>query len=519
MVRAEQLTAETLVSAPKRSPLIPSFDGEFGLYSVSTYCIGGETLNEIRLMDIKSGASRQIAADGDDIIDFAWIPNTSDGDILFLKKGEKGRTRVIVAASLQNIQFEPYQIAEFDAPVSDLKLEPLDDGSVAFLVSGLVNSDGLLYNSECEDERSTARVFDTVEVRSVGHRPKECLELTSNTPQWDRIQPKHRGSLWYSKLTPTCDFKWSMYHYLSNAVNCDYLNTSLSDMAGDGDIDFDARQQGVAIIARDLRLRDPLMAGTSQCYYIPIESFDLPPVQQPLQIALPDDVGPGTASNIRFSPNGSDIAFLYWENGQVLGNKGIFQASTDSLQSDSVFSALSAMAHSNDYDPPMTFEYAENSQSFFTISPRQGRNCLIKLSLYSDEVCRTLLSEGSVTAFFPLERHKSDELLVTSSSFIDSSIYQVLSVPHGEIVRTVSSATKNGSKFGISRDMVTEFWYEGSDSVCIHSFMIRPSNFDESKKYPWVLMPHGGPVSHWSDSWNWRVSFFNKPLLQYLDRI
>lgn len=173
MVRTEKLTAEALVSAPKRSPLVPNFNGEFGLYSVSTHCVGGDTLQEIRLMKLDSGRSRQIAADGDKVIDFAWIPNTSDGDILFLKRGDKGRTQVIVAASSQNAQFEPYQIAEFDAPVSNLKLKPLDDGSVALLVSGLVNSDGSLYNPELDDAKSSARVFDTVEVRSVGC-PHSC---------------------------------------------------------------------------------------------------------------------------------------------------------------------------------------------------------------------------------------------------------------------------------------------------------------------------------------------------------
>lgn len=119
-------------------------------------------------MNLKSGESRQIAADGQNVVDFAWVPNTIDGDVLLLKRGERGRTQVIIAANLQNVQFEPYQIAEFDAPVSSLKLEPLDDGSVAFFVSGLINKDGLLYNSELEDEKSTARVFDTVAVRSVG---------------------------------------------------------------------------------------------------------------------------------------------------------------------------------------------------------------------------------------------------------------------------------------------------------------------------------------------------------------
>ena len=36
-------------------------------------------------------------------------------------------------------------------------------------------------------------------------------------------------------------------------------------------------------------------------------------------------------------------------------------------------------------------------------------------------------------------------------------------------------------------------------------FVIRPHDFDEKKKYPWVFMPHGGPVSSWTDSWSTRV--------------
>jgi dipeptidyl aminopeptidase/acylaminoacyl peptidase len=81
-----------------------------------------------------------------------------------------------------------------------------------------------------------------------------------------------------------------------------------------------------------------------------------------------------------------------------------------------------------------------------------------------------------------------------------------VNVSDASVVENVSSLTKGGAKFGLSRNMVSEFWYEGADDVCVHSFVLRPSDFDENKKYPWVLMVHGGPVASWDDAWSTRVS-------------
>ncbi len=38
----------------------------------------------------------------------------------------------------------------------------------------------------------------------------------------------------------------------------------------------------------------------------------------------------------------------------------------------------------------------------------------------------------------------------------------------------------------------------------IHSWVIYPSNFDKSKKYPLVFFVHGGPQGSWADSWSTR---------------
>jgi dipeptidyl aminopeptidase/acylaminoacyl peptidase len=48
------------------------------------------------------------------------------------------------------------------------------------------------------------------------------------------------------------------------------------------------------------------------------------------------------------------------------------------------------------------------------------------------------------------------------------------------------------------------FWYEGAGGTRIQGMLIRPPHFDASKKYPLLLLIHGGPQSLWTDSWGYR---------------
>jgi dipeptidyl aminopeptidase/acylaminoacyl peptidase len=48
------------------------------------------------------------------------------------------------------------------------------------------------------------------------------------------------------------------------------------------------------------------------------------------------------------------------------------------------------------------------------------------------------------------------------------------------------------------------FWFEGAGGTRIHGMMIRPPHFEASKKYPVLLLIHGGPQGLWTDSWGYR---------------
>jgi len=48
------------------------------------------------------------------------------------------------------------------------------------------------------------------------------------------------------------------------------------------------------------------------------------------------------------------------------------------------------------------------------------------------------------------------------------------------------------------------FWFEGAEKTRVEGFMIRPPDFDPAKKYPALLLIHGGPQNSWTDAWGYR---------------
>jgi len=48
------------------------------------------------------------------------------------------------------------------------------------------------------------------------------------------------------------------------------------------------------------------------------------------------------------------------------------------------------------------------------------------------------------------------------------------------------------------------FWFEGAGGTQVQGLMLRPPGFDATKKYPMLLLVHGGPQGEWDDSWGYR---------------
>ena len=47
-------------------------------------------------------------------------------------------------------------------------------------------------------------------------------------------------------------------------------------------------------------------------------------------------------------------------------------------------------------------------------------------------------------------------------------------------------------------------WFKGAERTDVNGLVVRPPNFDATKKYPLLYLVHGGPQGAWDDEWGYR---------------
>ena len=91
--------------------------------------------------------------------------------------------------------------------------------------------------------------------------------------------------------------------------------------------------------------------------------------------------------------------------------------------------------------------------------------------------------------------------------FVNSS----MAMP-AEVYRANADGSSLTALTSVNRDLMARFSLKKAEEVewtgalgkKIHGFVVKPTNFDASKKYPLVVLIHGGPQSAWNDNWGYR---------------
>ena len=85
---------------------------------------------------------------------------------------------------------------------------------------------------------------------------------------------------------------------------------------------------------------------------------------------------------------------------------------------------------------------------------------------------------------------------VSSSMTAPAEVYKI----------PMSGAMMNLSKANSATNLMKaeEMDWTGGMGAKVHGFVLKPSNFDASKKYPLIVLIHGGPQGAWNNSWGYR---------------
>ena len=168
---------------------------------------------------------------------------------------------------------------------------------------------------------------------------------------------------------------------------------------------------------------------------------------------------------------------------------------------------------------PEAIVWSSNDESLFVTAEKSARVLIFTLPAKPEDAKdlpkEVKTTDGSVGDVRQLG-DSSPKLFVTSTSLIDNSCYSVVDPSQGTNY-VVSSNSKQGKTFGLSRSSIADITFKGAGDYDVHALVMKPSGFDPKKKYPLCFLIHGGPQGAWLDGWStrWNPAIFAEQGLRY----
>jgi len=146
-----------------------------------------------------------------------------------------------------------------------------------------------------------------------------------------------------------------------------------------------------------------------------------------------------------------------------------------------------------------SFVFSPNGETVYFAALERGRQPIFEVPVSGGAV-RKVISEGF-----------NDELQVSADGKAFVFTRQSASHP-AEIYRAAIGAsaanqvtrTNDAAMADFGLRAVEDVTWEGAAGAKVHGFITRPANFSAAKKYPLLLMIHGGPQGSWNDAWSYR---------------
>lgn len=385
-----------------------------------------------------------------------------------------------------------YIAGTIDSSVSNVKLKALDKDTYAFVVSAPTSPDGALFNSQkAPATHTTGRVYSSLFVR-----------------HWDTWSTPQRNSLWYGTLSATSGNLTSGGKYtLSKLTNALVDNPDLeSPVAPFGGTDhFDISTSGIAFVAKDPDL-NPATHTKQNLYILPRSNSSGFALGKATKVAIAGFEGATSGPN--FSPNGSSLAFTSMREDGYESDKSHLFVIPDVKRPQWIEYFFTTEDGKGKWDrAPSTIAWSKDAKTLYLEAEEHGRTCIFSTpsdTISAQSTPSKIYTGGSIIGWRVLS---NGSIFISGSSFVDNSAFHLLDTSSKESIASgpnlISSSSKEGSAFGLSRNQVEEIWYDG-EVAKNHAWVIKPSNFKKGEKYPLALLIHGGPQGAWEDGWGTR---------------
>ncbi|MBN1396934.1 MAG: S9 family peptidase [Bacteroidetes bacterium] len=143
--------------------------------------------------------------------------------------------------------------------------------------------------------------------------------------------------------------------------------------------------------------------------------------------------------------------------------------------------------------------WSPDSKSLFFNADDKGNVSVFNVKVVSKKVS-PILTNGwnSRLVCSPGGKHI---IIIRESSNMPAEIFTM--DKDGKNLRQITSVNSNLAR-EIEMNTLDSFWFKGAQGADVNGFLLKPPFFDPQKKYPAILLVHGGPQGQWGDDFHYR---------------
>ncbi|EJD50500.1 alpha/beta-hydrolase [Auricularia subglabra TFB-10046 SS5] len=501
-----------LVSLPRPGSAAVSPDGQLVIVPVSTYDVE-ESKNKktlwIASVDSTVNPFEVPLARGGDAF---WLDSRTIGHVV--RPADDAAPQLLarsVEYSTELAPQEPYVVGTFpDADVQNFETSP--DGRW-LVFSADVYSDRDLATVKPQDDAwkergTTALVYEETFVR-----------------HWDTYRLPKRPSLFSVRVTKGDDGRYVLGTTFNSVLKDTNHHAPVEPFGGTDD--FDVSNTHIIYTAKDPDVQ-PAWHTRQNIYIVPIEGG------APAHLTAGKQ---GATHSPVFSVSGSKVAWLELAKDSAEADKAqiIVHDFTEDVQFQlaekwTLSPAEILFSHDDSQLILATGEHARTRVFALdlpaTPSAEKYTQTRKRHSISKDATPKRLTNEHYASA---VQRAGSDGSLVLTQSSMrgpnNAFVLRPVSVQKlNKAFQPVTGAYElaRGAADGYALEQLTdfalgllapkkldageEFWFDGAKAVKVHGWVIRPPGYaqEDKKKWPVVLLIHGGPQSAWEDNWSTR---------------
>ncbi len=194
------------------------------------------------------------------------------------------------------------------------------------------------------------------------------------------------------------------------------------------------------------------------------------------------------AGTVSWSPDGNRLAYTghepYGQNYRGWRNSEIWLVSAEGGEPENLTASFDRTIRSYSMAPI----WGPDSSNIYFTAPNHGSTNIYKVNLDNKKV-ESVVEGKRALASFDMVKDASFIAFISSEPASPYDIWIQNAQGTRQLTRVNAERLKN---FMLSEP--EEFWFEASDGVKVQGWVMKPADFDETKKYPTIINVHGGPM-------------------------